>query len=103
MGDRKLRAGRPGGPGRSGRYGRAAVLLVLMSSSMLAQGRQQLFRERSVVKIERGDWDGPRLSDGQPDVSGHWSNTIGNHNNLTDPQGGGADDERPRPLGARGD
>jgi hypothetical protein len=30
-----------------------------------------------------------RLADGQPDVQGHWSNTIGNHNNFTDPQGGG--------------
>ena len=26
--------------------------------------------------------------DGQPDVQGHWSNTIGNHNNFTRPQGG---------------
>ena len=31
---------------------------------------------------------GARLADGQPDVQGHWSNTIGNHNNFTRPQGG---------------
>jgi hypothetical protein len=38
------------------------------------------------------------LPDGQPDVSGHWSNTIGNHNNLTDPQGptGGNDESATR-------
>ena len=38
--------------------------------------------------VERGEWNGPRLADGQPDVAGHWSNTIANHNNFTDPQGG---------------
>jgi hypothetical protein len=44
-------------------------------------------RERTVPVIESGKWTGKRLADGQPDVQGHWSNTIGNHNNLTDPQG----------------
>jgi len=51
--------------------------------------RQQQFRETKVVTIDVGEWSGPRLPDGQPDIQGHWSNTIGNHNNLTDPQGGG--------------
>jgi hypothetical protein len=47
----------------------------------------------------RGEWNGPRLPDGQPDVFGDWSNTIGNHNNLTDAQGPlGADDEAPPTL-----
>lgn len=45
-------------------------------------------RERTVPRIDSGKWTGPRLADGQPDVQGHWSNTIANHNNWTDPQGG---------------
>jgi len=48
----------------------------------------KMTRETSVVKIEEGKWTGPRLDDGQPDVQGHWSNTISNHSNLTNPQGG---------------
>jgi hypothetical protein len=35
-----------------------------------------------------GEWTGARLGDGQPDVSGFWSNTISNHSNFTDPQAG---------------
>ncbi len=62
--------------------------LALVPAAATAQ-RQQQFRETTVVKIEAGAWTGPRLPDGQPDVEGHWSNTIGNHNNLTNPQGGG--------------
>jgi len=60
------------------------------------------WRESSFVPTAKGEWTGPRLADGQPDVSGHWSNTIGNHNNLTDPQGPlGADDEAPPPNGGQ--
>ncbi|HVK98998.1 MAG TPA: hypothetical protein VM553_04265, partial [Dongiaceae bacterium] len=44
--------------------------------------------EPNVVKIPSGKWTGPVLSDGQPDVQGHWSNTVANHANFTDPQGG---------------
>lgn len=44
--------------------------------------------EKAFPAIESGKWTGPRLRDGQPDVQGHWSNTVGNHNNWTDPQGG---------------
>jgi hypothetical protein len=47
--------------------------------------------------IESGEWKGPRLPDGQPDVQGHWSNTIANHNNFTDPQGGIPNDPTRRP------
>jgi len=61
------------------------------------------FRERTVITIPSGEWTGATLPDGQPDVQGHWSNTIGNHNNLTDPQGGGPDEEQPRARGARAD
>lgn len=49
--------------------------------------------ETKVVRIERGEWTGARLADGQPDIAGHWSNTIGNHDNFTDPQGGIPGDE----------
>lgn len=53
-------------------------------------------REKNVPKIESGKWTGKRLRDGQPDVEGHWSNTIANHNNWTDPQGGVPGDPSPR-------
>src|SRR5687767_9646438 len=66
-------------------------------------GRQQQWGKRTVGKIVPGEWRGPRLADGQPDVSGHWSNTVGNHNNLTDPQGPLAADDEPggRPRAVR--
>jgi hypothetical protein len=64
----------------------ASILAVVPAA---AAQRQQLFREATVVTIEPGAWTGPRLPDGQPEVEGHWSNTVGNHNNLTNPQGGG--------------
>ncbi len=60
--------------------------------------------ERTVTPIESGPWRGKRLPDGQPDVQGHWSNTIANHNNFTDPQGGIPNDPQARnrkPLGPR--
>src|SRR6188768_345138 len=72
--------------------GTAGVIAVLMVASMAAHnvmaqgGGIQI--ERSFPAIESGEWTGPRLPDGQPDVEGHWSNTIANHNNFTDPQGG---------------
>jgi len=81
------------------RYTRPLFLLgalVIASVTASAQGMQG-WRETSFVPTPKGEWTGPRLPDGQPDVSGHWSNTIGNHNNLTDPQGPlGADDEAPQ-------
>jgi hypothetical protein len=43
---------------------------------------------KEVVVVPSGEWKGPRLADGQPDVTGHWSNTIANHSNWTDPQAG---------------
>jgi hypothetical protein len=70
----------------------AIVILPLAASAQNLRG----WREASFVPTPKGEWTGPRLADGQPDVSGHWSNTIGNHNNLTDPQGPlGTDDEAP--------
>lgn len=44
--------------------------------------------EKTVPVIASGAWQGPRTADGQPDVSGFWSNTISNHSNFTDPQAG---------------
>ena len=44
--------------------------------------------DRTIPVIASGAWKGPRTADGQPDVQGHWSNTVANHNNFTDPQGG---------------
>jgi hypothetical protein len=63
------------------------------------QTRQRRPREKSFPKIASGKWAGPRLADGQPDISGQWSNTIGNHGNFEDPQGG-VIGEPPR-IGAR--
>jgi len=53
-------------------------------------------QEKTVPQIASGKWAGKRLPDGQPDVQGHWSNTIANHNNFTDPQGGIPGDPAPR-------
>ena len=60
-------------------------------------------RETSFPAIVSAKWTGARLPDGQPDVQGHWSNTIANHNNFTDPQGGIPGDPNPRnaPKGTR--
>jgi hypothetical protein len=53
--------------------------------------------ESTVPVITSASWSGRRLPDGQPDVSGDWSNTIANHNNTTDPQGGIPNDPKGRP------
>jgi len=42
----------------------------------------------TVTVVKEGQWTGSRLSDGQPEVEGVWSNDIANHDNFTDPQGG---------------
>jgi hypothetical protein len=57
--------------------------------------------ETSFPQIAEGKWTGPRLKDGQPDVAGHWSNTVANHNNFPDPQGGIPNDPSPRAQAAR--
>jgi hypothetical protein len=73
------------------------------------QGRQGngggISRETRFPKIEFAKWTGPRLADGQPDVQGNWSNTIANHSNFTDPQGGIPNDPNPNrlPKGSRED
>lgn len=80
------------------------LLLVFAAFSGPLQADEALpkfQREKTVVQIESGPWKGPRLKDGQPDVQGTWSNTIGNHTNLTDPQGGIPGEKRQTPLGPR--
>jgi hypothetical protein len=73
--------------------------IALLPGVALAQGARS-WRETSFTPTAKGDWKGASLPDGQPDIAGHWSNTIGNHNNLTDPQGPvGDDDEAPAPQG----
>jgi hypothetical protein len=52
--------------------------------------------ETSSQKIASGKWTGAHLADGQPDIAGSWSNTIANHDNFTDPQGGIVNDPSPR-------
>jgi hypothetical protein len=71
------------------------IAFVIVPFALFGQGARA-WRESSFTPTDRADWTGARLADGQPDVSGHWSNTIGNHNNLTDPQGNlGAEDDAP--------
>jgi hypothetical protein len=59
--------------------------------------------EMNPPPVVPGPWTGKRLPDGQPDISGDWSNTAGNHNNFTDPQGGIPNDpqDRGRPMKPR--
>src|SRR4051812_41237948 len=58
-----------------------ALAATLLSAGVKAQ-RQDAWREKTVTVVPEGPWTGSKTSDGQPDVSGHWSNTIGNHNSL---------------------
>src|SRR6202044_1012936 len=57
--------------------------------------------EKTYTMVEPGPWKGAKTPDGQPDVSGSWSNTISNHANFTDPQGGMPNDARSLPKGPR--
>lgn len=88
-------------PGAAGALGAVLLLGTAVSSAQQAGGGIQ--RETSFPAIQSGQWTGPRLADGQPNVAGHWSNTIANHSNWTDPQGGtpGDPSSRTRPLGPR--
>src|SRR5882757_7243591 len=95
----------------------AAYALALASFAVAQQGQPApstraaspaadgIANEKSFAAIESGKWTGKRLPDGQPDVAGDWSNTIANHDNFTDPQGGIPGDPSPvarsRKLGPR--
>ncbi|HSI42924.1 MAG TPA: hypothetical protein VK949_01165 [Methylotenera sp.] len=78
---------------------KAAVVPVPVQTT----GGSGITQEKAFPKIASGKWTGHRLADGQPDISGTWSNTIANHNNFTDPQGGIPNDPAPRrtPLGPK--
>jgi hypothetical protein len=60
-------------------------VIALPSGVLSAQesAREADFREAAIHVVAPGAWSGPTLADGQPDVQGHWSNTIGNHNDFT--------------------
>ena len=73
------------------------IILLSLSTHTIAQGGG-IQQEKEFPAIESGKWTGPKLADGQPDISGHWSNTIANHNNFTDPQGGVPNDPNPRNI-----
>lgn len=78
------------------------LVLALLAWLPAAPATAQAIRwESTVPVIASGKWTGKRLADGQPDVEGHWSNTIANHNNWTDPQGGSPGEARREPLGPR--
>jgi hypothetical protein len=82
---------------RSKIAGLAALTVAAMVQVSLAQAQQaqaqagqqadggRTTRETSYPLIAEGKWPGKRLRDGQPDVEGFYSNTIGNHNNWTNP------------------
>jgi hypothetical protein len=59
----------------------ALGVALFTNTALIAQ--QDNFREREIHYVKSGEWKGPVLADGQPDVQGHWSNTIGNHNDFT--------------------
>jgi hypothetical protein len=65
-----------------------AILALAWASAAIAQPPPGGRWETEVPNIASGPWHGKRLADGQPDVEGHWSNTIANHSNFTDPQAG---------------
>jgi hypothetical protein len=65
-----------------------AILALATASAAIAQPPPGGRWETEVPKIASGAWHGKHLADGQPDVEGHWSNTIANHSNFTDPQAG---------------
>lgn len=79
----------------------AALFLCAAAQAQTPPGRAPgggIQIEKTVPVIESGKWTGARLPDGQPDVQGHWSNPIANHNNWTDPQGGVPGDPNPRAV-----
>jgi len=89
--------------GQRNSFTRDVLLLVasVVASQAHAQQAQQpggntIYIETKVTPIASGKWTGARLRDGQPDVQGFWSNTIANHSNWTDPQGGVPGDPNPR-------
>lgn len=56
--------------------------------------------DKTPPKLVSGPWRGPKLADGQPDISGYWGPAFGGYLNLTDPEGISTG-ERPRQLPPR--
>lgn len=84
----------------------ALALLPLAAGAQAIEtgpGTERIAFEPTFTKVAAGNWTGKRHKDGQPDVEGHWSNSVANHNNWTDPQGGIPGDPTPprKPLGPR--
>lgn len=77
-----------------------SLVVAGAATAVPALGAAQQWRQPRFEVVQASEWHGARLADGQPDVQGHWSNTIGNHDNWTDPQGGIPGD--PAGLGGAG-
>jgi hypothetical protein len=73
----------------------AAIALAPIAATAQDAAPRRIGFESSYSEIAAGKWSGPRTPDGQPDVQGHWSNTVANHSNFTDPQGGVPGDPKP--------
>jgi len=78
-----------------------AWVIGLALISPLPVWAQNSWREPTVYPVEAADWNGPVLANGHPDVQGHWSNTVGNHNNMVDPQGNFPYDDNNEPQPPR--
>lgn len=78
----------------------AALALApgLQAQQASQPGKKRISFEPTFEKVKPGAWTGKRVAGGQPDVEGHWSNSVGNHNNWTDPQGNIPHDPNPRQL-----
>lgn len=72
-----------------------AIALIPLAAAAQDGAQRRIGFENGYTEIASGKWTGPRTPDGQPDVQGHWSNTIANHSNFTDPQGGVPGDPKP--------
>ena len=70
-----------------------ALAVAALGPAMVGAQGGRGWNEPAVVRVERGEWSGPRLPDGQPDIAGFYSNTRGNHNNLTGGPGPGNDED----------
>ena len=66
-------------------HGRNEAAAIRRASACRCSLQRRAAGRPTVARIERGEWNGPRLPDGQPDIEGHWSNTIGEPRQLHGP------------------
>jgi len=78
----------------------SAVLMLALSHWLAAQAQPAPPEVKTVPQIASGPWKGPKLADGQPDITGHWGPSFGSYLNFTDPEGISTG-ERPRNLPPR--